>query len=468
MQSPHLESFQNARYGEWLDAASGSHTTTELEITVGGLEITFAILNLFKVMAPPAIIETWRRGHKGIATVVTIGFLGLAALSIWNITALQTIVRNDRDAAQQVEKQRLAALRDELMRTEELAAALGETRLPGVIEREMEAMRYDVRWSSAEECRDATAKASRTFCADYARLFGELSQANAVEQARLRAERLRGEIAQRITAGAVRIADPELTRIAQLTGRDADTIGWWRAVVFAVIFEMVEAFGLTLAWLVRPAAQLTKGDGAPITGGALAGISVPPPGKLPDAPSMLPSSLEIAVAEGGDEPEANELPEAAETVAEILPSKPAPEDVKLGSQAGYHAHRNPALQPAPGRLQQPAPTATSRPALRLIAPGPTTDVGKVEAVPGASAQGAIEDFVALLEPQRDGGATGGELFRAYKSMRVAHGWPEMTQTAFGRSIRVAVENRGGRKLKSRGQQVYVGVAVPHSIGCLRY
>lgn len=340
------------------------------------------------------------------------------------------------------------------MRTEELAAALGETRLPGVIEREMEAMRYDVRWSSAEECRDVTAKASRTFCADYARLFGELSQANAVEQARLRAERLRGEIAQRTTAGAVRIADPELMRIAQLMGRDADTIGRWRAVVFAVIFEMVEAFGLTLAWLVRPAAQLVKGDGAPITGGALAGIRVPPPGKLPDAPCMLPSSLELAVAEGGDEFEANELPEAAEAVVDILPSKPAPEDAKLGSQAGYHAHE---------RLQQLAPTATLRPALRLIAPGPTTDVGKVEAVPGASAQDAIEDFVALLEPQRRGGATSGELFRAYNSMRIAHGWPEMTQTAFGRSIRVAVENRGGRKLKSRGQQVYVGVAVPHPV-----
>jgi hypothetical protein len=91
-------------------------------------------------------------------------------------------------------------------------------------------------------------------------------------------------------------------------------------------------------------------------------------------------------------------------------------------------------------------------------------MGKVEAVLGASAQGAIEDFVALLQPQRGGRATSGELFRAYSSMRVAHGWPEMTQTAFGRSIRVAVENRGGRKLKSRGQQFYVGVAVPHSIG----
>jgi hypothetical protein len=45
-------------------------------------------------------------------------------------------------------------------------------------------------------------------------------------------------------------------------------------------------------------------------------------------------------------------------------------------------------------------------------------------------------------------------------MRAGRGWPAMTQTAFGRQIRIAIEGRGGRKIKSRGQQVYLGFVVP--------
>ena len=104
---------QNARYGGWLDAASGSQTVSVFGTAIGGLGVTFAILNLFKVMLPPAIIETWQRGHRGIATVVSIGFVGLAGLSIWNITALQTIARDDKETGQQVERQKLATLRDD-------------------------------------------------------------------------------------------------------------------------------------------------------------------------------------------------------------------------------------------------------------------------------------------------------------------------------------------------------------------
>jgi hypothetical protein len=114
-------------------------------------------------------------------------------------------------------------------------------------------------------------------------------------------------------------------------------------------------------------------------------------------------------------------------------------------------------------LKPLAPIARSRPEPHVIAPRATTDRGNFEVNPGTDTRGAIEDFVALLETQGGGRATSGELFGAYELMRCAHGWPKMTQTAFGRSIRVAIEKRGGRKLKSRGQQVYIGVTAPTSI-----
>src|SRR5262249_56698691 len=48
----------------------------------------------------------------------------------------------------------------------------------GTIQSEMAAARVDRRWSSSSSCNDATTTASRIFCADYARLEGELAAAN--------------------------------------------------------------------------------------------------------------------------------------------------------------------------------------------------------------------------------------------------------------------------------------------------
>jgi hypothetical protein len=56
---------QNARYGMWLDAVSGSHDFTFLGIAVGSFfGVTFAILNLFKAIVPLATNEAWRRGRR--------------------------------------------------------------------------------------------------------------------------------------------------------------------------------------------------------------------------------------------------------------------------------------------------------------------------------------------------------------------------------------------------------------------
>jgi hypothetical protein len=68
----------------------------------------------------------------------------------------------------------------------------------------------------------------------------------------------------------------------------------------------------------------------------------------------------------------------------------------------------------------------------------------------------MEVFVTHLGASSQGLATGGELFRAYEAMRAECGWPATTQATFGRRIRTAIEGRGGRKIKSRGQQVYSG------------
>lgn len=265
---------QNARYGAWLDAASGSQAATIFGVALGGFGVTFAVLNAFKVLSMPAIIEAWGRGNRGIAAICAVGFAGLAVLSIWNVTALQAIARDEKGARQQIERERLAVLKSELAEVELRAKALGEARLTGEIEAALAAKRVDRRWASSQECRDATATASRTFCAEYSGEFGELTRANAIEQLRLKVDRLRGEIAQRTTVGALQQSDPELRMLAEATGLDPVALGWWRALVFAVIFELIEAFAWTLAWVVRPrnTERAIEGQDLPPTGE----IVVPP------------------------------------------------------------------------------------------------------------------------------------------------------------------------------------------------
>src|SRR5262245_30293356 len=65
--------------------------------------------------------------------------------------------------------------RTELESLREKRRALPAHRPVGTIESEMTAARVDRRWSSSSSSTDATMTASRTFCADYARLQGELA-----------------------------------------------------------------------------------------------------------------------------------------------------------------------------------------------------------------------------------------------------------------------------------------------------
>lgn len=418
---------QNARYGAWLDAASGSQTATIFGIALGGFGITFAVLNSFKVISLPAIIEAWRQGSRGIATICAVGFIGLAALSIWNVTALQTIARDDKGARQEIERQRLADLKAELAEVEARASALGEARLTGEIEAALAAMRVDRRWSSSNECRDATAQGSRTFCADYHREFAELTRANHVEQSRTKIERLRNEIAQRTTVGAVQLADPELKRLADATGFDAATVGWWRALVFAMIFELVEAFALALAWVVRPRNTATPSKGR----------SLPPPGE--PLPRLDFVAAETTCPEGNSRALPKPVPPLDEPALE-----PAPTAAKSGAKSGASVATKPALRLAL-RLVTSAAARDAR-----TAPGQDSTIE-----PGQ----AVAAFVATLSRSASARVTGGELLSAYECARQTRGWPELTATAFGRQLKRAITKAGGRKVKSNGQQVYVGFAL---------
>jgi hypothetical protein len=77
----------------------------------------------------------------------------------------------------------------------------------------------------------------------------------------------------------------------------------------------------------------------------------------------------------------------------------------------------------------------------------------------AAASAAVRAFVGMLELGKHARATGSELAHAYAEQRPAQGWPALPGNILGIHLKIAVQERGGRKFKSGGQ-VYEGVRLP--------
>ena len=81
----------------------------------------------------------------------------------------------------------------------------------------------------------------------------------------------------------------------------------------------------------------------------------------------------------------------------------------------------------------------------------------------AEASKAVAAFAALLEPAPGARVLAGDLQNAYLALAGAKGWPVLDKFTLGALIRAEVDARGGTKLKSRGQQLYVGVRLPQQL-----
>jgi hypothetical protein len=109
---------------------------------------------------------------------------------------------------------------------------------------------------------------------------------------------------------------------------------------------------------------------------------------------------------------------------------------------------------------------TSKPAQTAVAMG----LGQTHRSAHAPARGgidhtaaanAVREFVAMLQIDEFARPTGSELARAYDLGRDRRGWPELPKNVFGFLLKIAVEARGGRKIKSCNQ-FYAGVRIPAS------
>jgi hypothetical protein len=162
---------------------------------------------------------------------------------------------------------------------------------------------------------------------------------------------------------------------------------------------------------------------------------------------------------------------------ELAPREPAHESAQASLREGVGSAR---FQPAHDHQQDPRPPIgepahsltncragqTKRPARRDVraAHGLSSKVVRLSVADGRrEALNAVKSFVAMLEHAPSARATGSALADAYEALPAGQGWPEVPRNVLGVLLRIAVEEVGGRKLKS-GSQVYEGVRIPAGWG----
>ena len=119
----------------------------------------------------------------------------------------------------------------------------------------MRAARVDRRWASSSSSADATATASRTFYADYARLRGEGATAEEAAVLDKKIEELAGKLDR---APAVRAANTHAEVIVRLMHLAREDTEAWYALLFALA---VEAAAMSVLLIAETATQHERRHG---------------------------------------------------------------------------------------------------------------------------------------------------------------------------------------------------------------
>jgi hypothetical protein len=221
-------------------AYASADTTVDAVIRAGAA----AIAAVVGCHGPAWILRSLRSREWGTAVLAAVGFVICLAVTLAG--GIGTIAGgSDKSlAARANASATYADRRTELESLRDKRSRLPASRPAGTIESDMTAARTDRRWTSSGSCADATATASRTFCAEYARLEGELAAAK--EDAAID-EKIR-ELTQKLeVAPAVRAANPQAEIIARLLHVSREDAEAWYALLFALAVETAAMSVLLIA-----------------------------------------------------------------------------------------------------------------------------------------------------------------------------------------------------------------------------
>lgn len=198
---------------------------------------------------PAWIWRSVRVREWGVAFLATLGFVLCLAVTLAGGIGTIAAGSDKMQATRARASASYADTRNELEAVRSARSALPAHRPAGTIESDMTAARVDRRWTTSNACADATATASRTFCADYARLQGELAAARTAAELDQKIQQLTERLD---TTPAMRAVNPQAEVIARLLHLAREDAEAWYALLFALA---VEAAGMSVLLIAEATTQ---------------------------------------------------------------------------------------------------------------------------------------------------------------------------------------------------------------------
>ncbi|MBY0559314.1 hypothetical protein [Hyphomicrobium sp.] len=245
-----------------------------------------AIADVVKIGLPAIIVALWARSHSATARTLSVVFAMLLGLSLWSLTSITAIERAANDAKATNASRIEADLRNELAAAENRIVELGSPPPVAAVEAEIDSVKADARWRTTAACNPVHIfPSTQRFCEKAALKQAALANASEAGGLRVRID----EIRRKLTTpppDVAKIASPELTTISDVFGWRTESVGFARAVFFAISLELLGAFVPSAVWYLRP----TVGASSPAPTGVpqpakVADTSIKPKSPAPPAPS---------------------------------------------------------------------------------------------------------------------------------------------------------------------------------------
>lgn len=204
-----------------------------------------ASADVLKTLLPFFIAWSWQaRRFAAAAGVVFVFFAGFSLLSAIGFAAHNRgVLVSERDNRSSTYERVHDMRKDAEVRRK----ALPIHRPTAVVTEEIEGHRQDRRWTSTKACTNATASASRGYCAAFFKLRAELAAAQEAERLAEESTALDEQLAHLRAQGAGNDSDPQVSLLSGITGLEAEAVRLALIIAVALLIEVGASLGLFLA-----------------------------------------------------------------------------------------------------------------------------------------------------------------------------------------------------------------------------
>ncbi|WP_334147964.1 hypothetical protein [Hyphomicrobium sp.] len=223
---------------------AGFAHTSEAAMALGAAAVAGDIL---KACLPFFLVLAWR-SRRWLFLVLGAPAWGLlSAVSLLAALGYAADIRDRHAQVRQTETELLRRAVADETRLVRRVEATNEARSPAVIEADLAALRQDARWTTSVACTEATVRASRTYCAHYLSMKGELETARDRVTWEDQLTEVRREIARLRADGAGLMREPQVEMLAMLSGESAPRVRTALVLLAALFLEVGSGLGLYLA-----------------------------------------------------------------------------------------------------------------------------------------------------------------------------------------------------------------------------